>query len=276
MAQTFLFAFYDLFYKKEGVNMSVQLLDRTRKISQLLHNNTSYVVVFSDICKCVGDILDANVLVVSAKGKVLGIYEKEGLPLLHDMLTENVGEVIDTNLNERFLSVLSTKENVNLLTLGFDNNDFSAIILPIDFAGERLGSTFIYRPKNDFLVEDIILSEYVNTVIELEMMRAIYEEDTERKRNKDMVKSAMDSLSVSEKEAIRFVFTELGKKQGNLVASKVAAKNNITRSIIVNAIKKLESAGVIEARSQGMKGTYIKILNDAVFDFDSVDNKDEK
>lgn len=257
--------------------MSVQLLDRTRKISQLLHNNSSFVVVFNDICKCVGDILNANVLVCSAKGKVLGVYEKQGLPSLHDLLTDNIGEVIDRELNERFLSVLSTKENVNLLALGFENiqnEDFSAIILPIDFAGERLGTTFIYRPKKEFLVEDIILSEYVNTVVELEMMRAIYEEDTEKKRNEEMVKSAIESLSVSEKEAIKCVFRELGKNEGILVASKIAVKYNITRSIIVNAIKKLESAGVLEARSQGMKGTYLKILNEAVLELDH--SKDEK
>ena len=36
----------------------------------------------------------------------------------------------------------------------------------------------------------------------------------------------------------------------------------ITRSVIVNALRKLESAGVVEVRSLGMKGTYIRILND--------------
>ena len=40
----------------------------------------------------------------------------------------------------------------------------------------------------------------------------------------------------------------------------------ITRSVIVNALRKFESAGVIESRSSGMKGTYIKVLNDMVFD----------
>ena len=30
--------------------------------------------------------------------------------------------------------------------------------------------------------------------------------------------------------------------------------------------RKPESAGVIESRSSGMKGTYIKVLNDVVFD----------
>ena len=51
-----------------------------------------------------------------------------------------------------------------------------------------------------------------------------------------------------------------------LVASKIADKCDITRSVIVNALRKFESAGIIETRSSGMKGTYIKILNDAVYD----------
>ena len=51
-----------------------------------------------------------------------------------------------------------------------------------------------------------------------------------------------------------------------LVASKIADRVGITRSVIVNALRKFESAGVIESRSSGMKGTYIKVLNPAVFD----------
>lgn len=40
----------------------------------------------------------------------------------------------------------------------------------------------------------------------------------------------------------------------------------ITRSVVVNALRKLESAGVVETRSSGMKGTYIKVVNDFIFD----------
>ena len=61
-------------------------------------------------------------------------------------------------------------------------------------------------------------------------------------------------------------FSELDGNEGILVASKVADRVGITRSVIVNALRKFESAGVIEARSSGMKGTYIKVLNDVVFD----------
>ena len=52
--------------------MGVQLLDKTRKINKLLHNNNSSKVVFNDICDVLTEILESNVLVVSKKGKVLG------------------------------------------------------------------------------------------------------------------------------------------------------------------------------------------------------------
>ena len=63
------------------------------------------------------------------------------------------------------------------------------------------------------------------------------------------------------KKAIEHIFEELDGSEGLLVASKIADRGGITRSVIVNALRKLESAGVIESRSLGMKGTYIKVLN---------------
>jgi transcriptional pleiotropic repressor len=72
---------------------------------------------------------------------------------------------------------------------------------------------------------------------------------------------AISSLSYSELEAVEHIFEELNGNEGLLVASKIADRVGITRSVIVNALRKLESASVIESRSLGMKGTFIKILN---------------
>ena len=63
---------------------SVQLLDKTRKIGKLLHNNNSSKVVFNDICKVMRDIVDSNVLVISKKGKVLGVGNCEKVEELKD------------------------------------------------------------------------------------------------------------------------------------------------------------------------------------------------
>ncbi len=248
---------------------SVQLLDKTRKIGKLLHNNNSSKVVFNDICKVMREILYSNILVISKKGKVLGIGNYQGVDQIEELIQNNVGGFIDPMLNERLLGVLSTKENVNLSTLGFENTDtskFQAIITPIEIAGERLGTLFVYKCDSTYDIDDIILCEYGSTVVGLEMLRAVNEENAEESRKLAVVRSAIGTLSFSEMEAITHIFDELNGMEGILVASKIADRVGITRSVIVNALRKFESAGVIESRSSGMKGTYIKVLNDVVFD----------
>ncbi len=248
---------------------SVQLLDKTRKIGKLLHNNNSSKVVFDDICRVLGDIIGSNTLVISKKGKILGVGRKEKNLNLGDLLLEKVGNFIDADLNDRLLGILSTKENVNLITLGFEEEKvqgLQAIITPIEIAGERLGTLFLYRKNDMYSIDDIILCEYGTTVVGLEMLRAVNEENAEEVRKVADVKSALSTLSVSEMEAIVHIFDELNGMEGVLVASKIADRVGITRSVIVNALRKFESAGVIVSKSSGMKGTYIKVVNDAVYE----------
>lgn len=249
--------------------MSVQLLDKTRKINKLLHNNNSHKVVFSDICEVLSEIMLSDVLVISRKGKVLGIKNRDDIDGIHELIVDEIGSHIDAMLNERLLGILSTKENVNLATLGFELEGierYQALITPIDIAGERLGTIFMYRQDRQYEIDDIILGEYGTTVVSLEMMRSVNEENAEESRKVAIVRSAISTLSFSELEAITYIFEELEGNEGVLVASKIADRVGITRSVIVNALRKFESAGVIESRSSGMKGTYIKVLNDVVFD----------
>lgn len=249
--------------------MSVQLLDKTRKINQLLHNNNSQVVVFNDICKVLSEILQSSVLVISKKGKVLGTYELPEGKTLDTLTSDKVGGHVDPLFNERLLGILSTKENVNMLTLGFSeeiSKDCYGIVIPIDIAGERLGTLFMYKFGSNYGIDDIILCEYGTTVVSLEMLRSVNEENAEEERKLSLVRSAISTLSFSELEAIKYVFKELKGSEGILVASRIADNVGITRSVIVNALRKFESAGVIEARSSGMRGTYIKVINEAIYD----------
>ena len=124
---------------------------------------------------------------------------------------------------------------------------------------------FLYRKESMYEIDDIILSEYGTTVVGLEMLRSVNEESAEETRKEQIVQSAISTLSFSELEAIIHIFDELNGMEGILVASKIADRVGITRSVIVNALRKFESAGVIESRSSGMKGTYIKVVNDYVF-----------
>ena len=229
--------------------MSVQLLDKTRKINRLLHNNNSSKVVFNDICGVLSEILLSNVLVISRKGKVLGISQYAGVEEINELIEDRVGLLIDPLLN--------TQNNIK---------GCHGLITPINIAGERLGTLFMYKYGQDYDIDDIILGEYGTTVVGLEMMRSVHDENVEEERRRQVVRSAIGTLSVTELEAIFLVFREMKGNECVLVASKIADKAGITRSVIVNALRKFESAGVIESRSSGMKGTSIKVLNDCVFE----------
>lgn len=249
--------------------MSVQLLDKTRKINKLLHNNHSQRVDFNDVCDVLSSILESNVMVISQKGKVLGAGCWNNIERIDELITADVGGFVDKMFNERLLGVLSTKENVNLLTLGFTSGNerkYKALIAPVDIAGERLGTLFMYKCINDYDIDDIILCEYGATVVGLEMMSSVCNENAEDERKKKIVKSAISTLSASELQAIKAVFDALDGTEGILVASRIADNTGITRSVIVNALKKFDSAGVISTKSSGMRGTKIKVLNEAVFD----------
>ena len=68
--------------------MSVQLLDKTRKIGKLLHNNNSNKVVFNDICLVLSEILSSNVLGISRKGKILGISNCADVEEIEELIVD--------------------------------------------------------------------------------------------------------------------------------------------------------------------------------------------
>lgn len=251
---------------------SVQLLDDTRKINSILYKKNCGKVVFNDICGAMRQVLDSNVFVLSKKGKVLGLGISEKYDVPDELSNVQVGEFVDEKLNNRLVAILSTKENVNLATLGFSeevSSNNQAIVTPITISGQRYGTLFICRGAksgNGYSIDDIILCEYGATVVGLEMVRSVSEESAEENRRANGVQAAISTLSASEVEAMISVFDELSGLEGILVASRVADRVGITRSVIVNALRKLESAGVIVSKSSGMKGTYIKVTNELIFD----------
>lgn len=252
--------------------MSIELLDRTRKINSLLNDTRFSKVAFTDVCTLLGQMLDACVYVISSKGKLLGTYGVDSVNVIQSFQGKH-GAYLETRMNERFLSVLSTKENVNLETLGFSSDEtagIQALITPISIAGKRLGTLFLYRREAKFCIEDIILCEYSTTVVGLEIMRSVREESDMEEHKKKNFSSALTTLTPLEQKAVTHVIHELDGQDGTLVTSKLAGEVGITRTVIVNALRKLESAGLIKTRSSGVKGTHIRVLNDIVYtEFDN-------
>ena len=246
------------------------LLQKTRKISTILQEGRHDNVDFEAMAMRLSPILDSVVYILDTEGNILG-YDS-----IVDYSNERMEKIIqDRKVPKAYLDatlkVYATKVNIPFqdpLSIfpeeeqeRFETNSYT-VILPIRGGGDRLGTLVIGRMDSDFKDEDLVLAEYASTVVGIEILHEKQDKEKNLARDKYMVNMALNSLSFSEKEAIEHIFRELDGTEGLLIASKIADRVGITRSVIVNALRKLESAGIIESKSLGMKGTYIKVLKE--------------
>lgn len=247
--------------------MSESLLTKVRKLNWVLSESTNGYVSFDELCNIISEMLDANVYVVNRNGKLLSAKFKSGEadPLVY--VEENDRYVLPSFFNDRLLEITETKENLTYDAIkkvcGEDYKQAHKFhtIVPIIFGGKRVATSLVVREDKAFSEEDVAICEYGSTVVGIEVSRGIALEEEAEEREMNAVTMALETLSYSELSAVVRIFEELDGEEGLLVASKIADKSGITRSVIVNALRKLESAGVIESRSLGMKGTRIKIIN---------------
>lgn len=244
------------------------LLTKTRRLNKLLQKEAGNPVSFMNMAEVLSDILQADIFVVSRKGKVLGkaLTNMEQGDLLHEtILTENR---FPAEYNQLLLKVEETSSNMDAQSVyhifgsRLPEEPIYITIVPVIGGGDRLGTLILTKRESGFIDDDLIVAEYGSTVVAMEILREKAEQIEIEARGKAVVQVAVGSLSFSELEAVDHIFEQLEGHEGLLVASKIADRVGITRSVIVNALRKLESAGVIETRSLGMKGTYIRIQND--------------
>lgn len=252
----------------------MNLLEKTRKITSFIQNQTGPRVEFDHIAKILGEVIECNVYIFSSKGKTLGYSLLE--PFEYELLDKDIiqnryfpeeNEDWLLNIDETTANYKPEEGPVNV----DDDNEYVSrekviTIIPIKGGGKRLGTLVLAKLEGSFSEDDLILGEYGSTVIAMEILRSESNKIEKEIRKKAEVQIALETLSYSELEALEGILNELGKSEGLIVAGKVADEIGITRSVIVNALRKMESAGVIESRSLGMKGTYIKVLNERLFD----------
>jgi len=246
------------------------LLEKTRKINRLLQR--SEIVEYDGISRVLSNVLGSNIYIINNKGKIFGYAFIDDFEC--DMMVDkviNVGEFPKHYLNW-LMRLDETSANLRSKTgmCAFAENSRclfngkNTTIVPIYGVGERIGTLVVAKYDDEFDDDDLLLCEYGATVVGMEMLRDRAQQVEIEARKKATVQIALNTLSFSERRAAMAILSALEKDQteGLLVASKIADEVGITRSVIVNALRKFESAGVIESKSLGMKGTYIKVLNE--------------
>ncbi len=249
--------------------IATSLLEKTRYIRKTLQKEN--VINFSDVITVLKNVINANVFIVNNACKILryALIEDFECKVMRDDILEK-GEFPEY-YHKYLLKVGEGKSKVNLLQEGngcvfapsarcLFTNIFTMLV-PVLGQGQTLGTLILARMCHSFDTGDLILAETAATVIGMEILKARSNEAEEETRQKAVAKQALRALSYSELEAAVRIFSELDREEGLLVASKIADQLGITRSVTVNALRKLKSAGVIESHSLGMKGTFLKVLN---------------
>ncbi|NLJ71880.1 MAG: GTP-sensing pleiotropic transcriptional regulator CodY [Syntrophomonadaceae bacterium] len=252
--------------------MGKSLLEKSRSINKMLQKIGGKPVDFFEMAEVLADNLECSVFVVGRRGQIGGYAFTDDASCLEVEQLINHSERFPESFNQEFMNITETRTNL-ILEDGrkcvFNPNNVSCdcskriwSITPVYGGARRIGTLILMRENREFTEEEIVLAEYGAIVVANEIMRIRSERVEEEARKKASVQIALATLSYSEKEAIDHIMAELNGPEGLLVASRIADKVGITRSVIVSALRKFESAGVIESRSLGMKGTYIKVLND--------------
>ena len=247
----------------------MSLLEKTRKLSKLLQERDN--AQYQDVANLMSDVIEANIYIVGNKGDV------KGYSLRQDFVCRVVKEVVLNNGSfpaeyvQFLMGIKETYANIPHLNQNctFRGNEKclfpvkKTTVVPIFGNGERLGTLIVAKTDSEFNDDDLVVAEYAATVLGVQILHEREARVQEETRKKLMVQIAFSTLSYSELEAIHNILGEVKENgQGLLVASKIADRVGITRSVIVNALRKFESADLIETRSLGMKGTFIKIKNE--------------
>ena len=243
------------------------LLEKTRVVSRVLQarkdrSNPDYPKLARLLC----DLSAANVYIINKDGRILGYAwtSEYDCPLMAEILmngampasyVEKANQVHESVLNHTDHGLCAYADQ----PCAYSNKH--VVMVPINGAGDRLGTLILARFGYPFDTRDLVLAEYLSTVVGIEILNDRGKSIEERGRERLVVQMAMRALSYSEVESVRHIIEDLGGPEGVVVASKVADRVGVTRSVIVNALRKLGSAGIIESRSLGMKGTYIKVLS---------------
>lgn len=253
------------------------ILEKSRAINRILKKISTSAVDFFEMAEVLAENMECSAIIVDHKGNIMGYsFSGEERCLEIQKLIKDK-KPFPPSVNQEILNITETRSNITFTDgrtciFNVENPECTCsnrlwTICPNFGGATRIGTLILTRSNGKmFTDEDIVLAEYGTIVVANEIMRMRTERMEEDARKKAAVQIALATLSYSEREAVENIMAELDGSEGLLVASRIADKVGITRSVIVSALRKFESAGVIEARSLGMKGTHIKVLNDYVFD----------
>ena len=173
---------------------------------------------------------------------------------------ETIGQVIEAVKKSLNIDiVIADKRGKSLFNGDFNTNDYFYKIPLITNTG-RIG--MLYVNGIDKLNQNELAYFYsAIPIYTLILKNIIFKRESLLRRQIASARTVIASMTALEIEALKAVFSEISQEGGIIVIKKLAEKHNITRSLIVNALKKIEGVGIITTQSLGVKGTKVTVVN---------------
>ena len=219
--------------------------DTFRELNVYFQDN--FEVDFKSFSMLLNDLVDARILIADYRKNIVSSWP-EGL---YDVLPEEYLPLVGKNALENVVVGAECCTAVPILC--------SSEPLMIIAAAEDPGSGL----KD----EQIMILENAAAVLALKLNHKAESERRNKALEVTKIRAVICAMSAAELQATIGILEALeGKIEGLLITSKVADNMKLARSIIINALRKLQSASLIESTSLGMKGTFIKILSPALLE----------
>ncbi len=234
--------------------MKEDFVSTMRNLNRLIGTHKSNGELLNGIASVIQESTNANTVFIEGNGRILAV----GGNLPKDLMSDN-NEFIDKKVAVQINKFKEPQININLT--GVEN--CSSAVVPIPNGGSML----LFKDNNEEFSEQNKLSAEVGANNAAWVVQWVKKENQDNEdREIKIARAVLNSLSFTEIDVIIEVFDSIKNGEGFVVASKIADKNGYARSVTVNALRKLESAGVVQTRSLGVKGTYIKVINNKLCD----------
>ena len=158
--------------------MGKEFLNKIRRLNWVLSESTTGSLSYQDLSLILSEIINANVYVLDAQGRVLGVAYTDALDT--STFEDELGfEKVSEEDNAGFLEINETMANlvgdslIPVLGENYSMKDKYHAIIPIICGGERLGTLLLARYNDCYDDEEIALCEYGATVVGLEIRRNI-------------------------------------------------------------------------------------------------------
>lgn len=247
--------------------MNNDFFSTMKNLNGLLSNSGNNVELLNGIINVAGEAANAKGFFLNQDGKLLAGVNNVVPDCRSKKGDANSNESEDNSENwfmDQYSQINQFKEtqaNVKLGINGFEN--FNSAVFPV----ENGGALVVFKPEGEkFTDEEVMNVSLCANNAGIVSQQEQYEASANEKRKAQIAHDVLESLSFTEIDVVAEVFDFIKNGEGFVIASKIADKNGYARSVTVNALRKLESAGVITTRSLGVKGTYIKILNDKLLE----------